>query len=486
MEKLPKNIEDKVTLIKQQTGESPDIILRKVPYFSDEVYIIYVESLVDGTTINDFILEPLNEYLIAKKTKNTYEFIKNTLPVNKMLEANNLEDLIYNLLSGFSIILVDGEENCLSIETKSLLHSPISEAKSEKVVKGPGDGFTENYQVNVGLIRRRIKDPKLKLHELVVGRRAKMKVGIMYLDDVAKHEIVDEIMNKIKLINIDSILDSNYIIEMITNNRDHLFNNYISTERPDNVCGYILDGRIAIVVENTPYVVVVPGLFFDMIHSTEDMYQKSANAVFTRVLRLTAFMVTIIVPAFYIAVTTYNHEAIPTNLLISFATQRDSVPFPSSIEALFLILIFEILKETDARTPTNLGSALSIVGSIVLGEAAVSAGLVSPIMVIVVALTSISGLILPLPDMSNAARLWRIILLAFASLAGIFGLFIGLELLVISLASIESFGTPFVVPVIPFIKSGFGNILLPSKRRKFSKRNALFAPNNQTKGSDLE
>lgn len=471
--------------IKKETGDSLDILFKPIPYFLNKMYVIFTESLVDRSSINDFILEPLNEYLLAKKTKEPFDFIKTVLPVHKIIELHTLDQLLYNLLSGFTIILMEGEDKCLAIDTKAVLHSPISETKQEKVIKGPADGFTENYQVNIGLIRRRIKDPKLRVQECIVGKRGKTKIGIVYLEDVTKKELVNEIMTKIDQIEIDTILDSNYLIDLIDKNRNSIFNNYISTERPDNACLHIYNGRVAIVVENTPFILVIPGLFFDDFHSPEDYYQKSYNAFFTRIIRMIAFIVTVFVPAFYIAVTTYNQEAIPTNILISFATQRDGVPFPSSLEAIFLILIFEILRETDARTPTNLGSALSIVGSIVLGDAAVQAGLVSPIMVIVIAITSISGLILPFPDMSNGTRWWRIILLVFASLAGIFGLFIGSLVFIIELLSIESFGIPYLAPFSPMIKKGFGNIFLTSKKRKFWMRSPLFAPNNQKKGSEL-
>lgn len=488
MEKLSKKINEMIDEIKKRTGNNPDIIYRKVPHFAQEIYFVYIESLVDRNFINDFILEPINDFTLKnnKEIKNTYEFLRDNLPVSKIGELDNMDELMYNLHCGFVIGVFKGEEKCLSIEAKGMLHSPIAEAKQEKVIKGPSDGFTENYQSNVGLVRKRVKSEQLRLQEFVVGTRGKTKIGVMYLEDVADLKIVDEIVNRIKLINIDILLDSNYIIEMITDNRKSVFNNFISTERPDTVSFHVTNGRIVIIMENTPFAIVVPGLFFDNFHSPEDFYQKTYNAIFTRLVRMVAFLVTVIIPAFYISVTTYNQEAIPSQLMVSFAIQRDGVPFPSAFEAIFLILIFEILKETDVRTPTNLGSALSIVGSIVLGDAAVKAGLVSPIMVIVIAITSISGLILPIPDMSNGARIWRIIFLFLASLAGIFGVMIASLLLIVNLVSINSFGVPYVTPIAPFIKKGLGNIIYISHKRKYSKRSMLFAPNNQTKGSDLK
>ena len=434
--------------------------------------------MCDRVTINEFILEFFEKFRKDEKVKDLVKYIKSKLPAHKITKINNYSDLYYNLLSGFTIILIDGIDECLSIETKAKLNSGILPAQAEMVIKGPKDAFTEDYQTNLGLVMKRLKDCQLRVKEHVLGRRSQTKVSVLYIDDIVNQELVKSVQDKISRIDIDAIADSNYIAELISDNKKNVFTDYLSTERPDVVTNHLLNGKIAIIVENTQYAVIIPILFIEFFHSSEDYYHKVFNVNYTRFIRLIAFIITLIVPAVYIAITTHNHEAIPAKLLISFSAQRSGVPFPSIVEALLMLITFEILKESDLRIPKALGSALSIVGAIVLGQAAVEAGIVSQIMVIVIAITAISGLIVSSSELVYGIRWWRIIFILASATLGIIGVFLAGSLLIINLSSIKSFGIPYLSPLAPLNFENQNNGIFITNKRKFKKRDTITAKNN--------
>jgi spore germination protein KA len=476
MEKIDTNYRKVIDKIKSQTGSNPDIVFKESKINDTNIAVIFSESLTDRTTINDYILEFLeNLRLTAQKTPDLFTYIKENITAHKIISIKSYKDLFYNLLVGYTLIVINGSDEIISIETKAKLDSGVMAAQNETVTKGPKDAFTENYQINIGLIRKRIKSETLWCDEYTIGSKSKNKVGILYMKDIASTKLVEAISEKIKQINVDGIFDSNYIIETISGNKRSVFPNYISTERPDLVSLHLLDGRIAIVVENTPYVVVIPALFIDFFHSPEDLYQKVLNVNVTRIIRFIAFLITVLAPGIYVAISTYNLEAIPTKLLISFSSQRAGVPLPIILETIMMMVTFEILKETDTRAPSAIGSSLSIVGALVLGQAAVTAGIVSPITVIIVAITSISGLISYSVDIVNGVRWWRLIFLLFAAAAGTYGVMIAGLFFTISIGSIKSFGLPYLAPFAPFYKDNQTDSILISNARKFTKRNPLTA-----------
>jgi spore germination protein KA len=487
MNKLSKNSIEIIEKIKKDTGNSPDIIIKTVPFLGTYIHVVFGETVTDRTTINEFILEFFEKKENDSKSEtDVIKYLKTKIPAQKITKISKYDEFLYNIFSGFTVILVDGSDEALAIECRTKLDSGVMPAQAETIIKGPKDAFTENYQTNIGLIRKRIKSEKLWLEEHIVGKRSKTKVGILYIEDIVDKKIVKYISDKIKKIDIDSIMDSNYIIELISGNYRNVFSDYLSTERPDIVNMHLLNGKIAIIVENTQYVVIVPIVFFDFFHTSEDFYQKVINVNYTRIVRLLAFFITILTPAIYIAITTHNHEAIPEKLLISFSAQRDGVPFPSIVEALLMLITFEILKETDLRIPNMLGSALSIVGALVLGEAAVQAGIVSPIMVIVIAITAISGLIVSSVELSNGIRWWRIIYIIGAASLGLIGVLLVSLVLVINITSIKSFGLPFFSPVAPLNFSNQNNAIFLTNKRKFMQRDSLTAKRNKKRsaGSD--
>ena len=317
--------------------------------------------------------------------------------------------------------------------------------------------------------------------EQEIGTKTKTKVALMYISDIAKKDLVDYVQKKISKIEIDGILDVNYIQEYIEEKNDSDFPVSINTQRPDVVSYYLLQGRIVILVDNSPFVLILPAFFEDFVNNIDDLYQKSKNVTITKIVRYISLIITIITPALYLSLITFDQESIPGDLLTSFAAQREGVPFPAFFEAAAMIFAFEILKESDMRANKVSGNTLSIVGALILGDAAVSAGIVSPIMIIVVAITTISGLMFSDINIVNALRKWRIIFMLFASLCGIIGMGMAFTFFVTSLVATKSYTKPFTYPVAPFnYTEASKNLLSRIKIPKDNKRQKILT-NNLTK-----
>jgi spore germination protein KA len=444
--------------------KSSDLVIRTI---NKKISYIFLESVSSDDKISDYL---------SKSLFTNYKKILNS----KIKEIKTFEDVYFYLNSGFTIIFINGKNKALAVETRETLDRGITEVSSEMGIKGPKDSFTENFNKNLGLIRKRIKDPNFKIKEYQVGRRSKTKVGIIYIEDIAYKENVNYIINKIKNIDIDAILDTGYIRDFLTKNQKTVFPTIINTERPDLVCASLLEGKISIIVDNTPFVLVMPGLLNNFIHASEDSYQKALNVSFTRLIRLLAMIATVFVPSFYVAVTTFNQEVIPDTLLISLAIQRSSVPFPTSVAVFILMLTFELLRESDIRLPEKMGTSISIVGALVLGDAAVSAGIVSPIVVIIVAISSVTGLLFSDTDLINALRYYKFLSLLLSSTMGLIGFTVSFLLMFINLCSIESMGVPYLTPFTPLNVDALKDSLIMLPRNKMKKR-ASYLTNNITR-----
>lgn len=461
------NIED----LKKFKKYNPDLKIRELKNGNTTVYIIYFETLCKSNTINDFILKPIYDDKIK-----SLDDIKNKLPSGNLLEINDENTLYDNLYSGFTIISIDNK--FISFETKESLDSGIVAATNEKVIKGPKDAFTENYQSNVGLIRKRIRSKNLKINEYTIGTSSKTRVALFYLDDIVNKDLVNKIEKKLKTMNLDYVANSNYIIDAM-NKKNNIMPTNIMTERPDLTSFLLMEGRIAIMVENSPQVIIIPMFFSDTIHTIDDYYQNSKNVSVTRIIRVIAFIISVTIPGMYLALTTFNQEALPTSLLINFSIQRQGVPFPSIIEALVMFLIFEILKESDTRIPFVVGTSMSIVGALVLGQAAVDAGLISPIMIIIIAVSSVTSFLFNDNDLVNAIRVWKLIFILLSAFAGLYGFFIALLLFLVKISSMDSYGFDYVT-VDGILKSNIQkNGIILTKKFKLNKRNSVLTKNTE-------
>lgn len=461
------NIED----LKKFKKYNPDLKIRELKNGNTTVYIIYFETLCKSNTINDFILKPIYDDKIK-----SLDDIKNKLPSGNLLEINDENTLYDNLYSGFTIISIDNK--FISFETKESLDSGIVVATNEKVIKGPKDAFTENYQNNVGLIRKRIRSKNLKVNEYTIGTSSKTKVALFYLDDIVNKDLVNKIEKKLKTMSLDYVANSNYIIDAMSK-KNNIMPTNIMTERPDLTSFLLMEGRIAIMVENSPQVIIIPMFFSDTIHTIDDYYQNSKNVSVTRIIRVIAFIISVTIPGMYLALTTFNQEALPTSLLINFSIQRQGVPFPSIIEALVMFLIFEILKESDTRIPFVVGTSMSIVGALVLGQAAVDAGLISPIMIIIIAVSSVTSFLFNDNDLVNAIRVWKLIFILLSAFAGLYGFFIALLLFLVKISSMDSYGFDYVT-VDGILKSNIQkNGIILTKKFKLNKRNSVLTKNTE-------
>lgn len=474
------NINNIVKKIKTETNNAEDITYREKTVCKKKVEIIYNESLTGSDKISDFIVRSLDKINRTNKNKDLLNAITNNIDNFKYKEITTYKDICYYLNYGFTIILIEGYDVYLALETKRNLARSISTPQTENSLRGAMDSFVEDMQTNLGLIRRRIKDNNLWIKSNEVGRHTKTKVNILYMNKICKDEYVNAIDQKIKNIDIDGIINSGTIKNLIQKENKSVFPTIISTERPDRVSQALLAGKIVIMVDMCPFALIIPICINDLFLAVEDNYSKSINITLTRIVRYIGFFITLLTPALYIAVTTYNQEMLPTELLISFASQRATVPFPAFFEAIIMMASFEILRECDLRMPTFSTSALSIVGALILGEAAVNAGIVSPIMIIVIAITAVSALLFTEPEIINGIRWYRLLFMLSANFLGIFGVMTTFTYFIVKLASLESFGFPYLSPLSPTSTVGLKNSIIKFPTKYLTKREELLS-NNRTK-----
>lgn len=464
--------------IQKEFKETPDLIIKKVKLsLFDTVFIVYLETVSSSNKVNDYILKTLTNISSNKSKK-----IVNTdsiLPGPNTKKIHDFDEIEFYITSGFTIIIRN--EDILAIETKADINRAVSNSDSEAAINGPKDAFTENYQINLGLIKRRLKSSTLKTKEYIVGRKTNTSVGVLYFDDIADTDLLNLVTERIEKIDIDGIIDSSNIGQLLSDEQKIHFPTYILTERPDNVAKALLDGKIVIMVDTSPFAIILPAFFIDFINPGVDTYNKSKNVNFLKIIRLACFFLSMIVPAIYIALINYNQETIPTNLLVNFSVQRDGVPFPAFVEALGMLFICEMLRESDLRFPNAYGSAISILGALVLGDAAVSAGIVSPIMIIVISLTFMASLIFTEVEIVNALRHLRFLFIILASFYGILGIVFGTIYFLIKMNNIYSFGNPYFYPFVPFDKPYFFKTVLKGSLKKETKRSNLLASKNKTK-----
>ena len=488
MNKLSKRIKKNFKNIEKDLGNPSDIVTRIINIKDDEsIGYMYLESVSSDDKVSNFFMKDISNYVKSKKLNffdDIFESLENSIPNSHLKKIEDFKSVYYHLAAGYTCIFIDGYNECIAIETKITLDRGVTESSSEAIVRGPKDSFTENHNKNLGLIRKRIKDPNLWMQDTIVGRRTKSKVTVAYIKDIADEDMVNKIKEDLKKIDIDGVLDSGYIREFLLKDNYSFFPQFISTERPDLACTSLLEGKIVILVENTPFTLIIPGLLVDFLHAAEDNYQKPSNVTFTRILRFFAFLLTIFFPALYIALTTFNQEIIPNELLISLAVQREGVPFPTAFETIMMIITFEILRESDIRIPNASGNAIGIVGALVLGEAAVTAGVVSPIVIIIIGVTSISGLLFTDIDIVNGIRWWRIILIIFSAVMGIIGFVSGALLFIIKLCSLEYASVPYLAPLSPFYKNAQKDALIRMPRYRLFERPDYLSKKNKVKMRD--
>ncbi len=400
--------------------------------------IAFLDGVVNSQIINDHIVAPLMAMQSAPTGPPLDSLLNRVVRVGESRKIESFSQVIQSITYGDTVLFAEGSDQALSLNTKQFAVRAVNEPDNEKVLSGPREGFTESIMQNLSQIVRRLRTHELKMKNLTMGRRTNTSVCVCYVDGIVNKGVLSKLLDRLNEIDIDGVLDSNYITEFIREHRYTPFRVTGYTERPDVVVAKLLEGRIAIFVDGTPIVLTVPYLFIENFQSAEDYYFNFYYSSFSRILRVMAFFLTISVPGLYIAVTAFHQEMLPMQLLIRIALERQSVPLPAAVEAVIMLLVFDILRETGIRMPSNIGQALSIVGALVIGQAAVEASLVAAPMIIVVAATGITSLLVP--RLNAPIIYWRLILLALASFFGFAGLTIGLSLLLIHVTNLTSFG----------------------------------------------
>ena len=360
------------------------------------------------------------------------------------------------------------------------LNRNISTINGEVSITGPKDCFIEDYNTNIGLIKKRIKSNKLTIQTINKGTLTNTKIGIISINGITNKKLINNIIKQINEINIDGLIDSSYVKRNLEN-KNQLFPTIIQTERPDKAAMQLLEGKVIIVVDNSPYILILPTFFIDFFHTVDDYYQSNYQTTFIRIIRLIAFLIAILTPAIYISITTRNYNLVSLDLLLTLKAGRTNVPFPAYIEALFMIICFEILKESDIRMSTTNSSAVSILGGLILGDAAVAAGIVSPIMIIVIAISSMSALIFSNLEFINIIRFYKLLLLLLSTLLGILGVIIGIIYLIYDLSKTTCFNYKYLSPFIPLSKEEISDSFIKNNKNKLYRNDYL--TNNKYRGN---
>lgn len=460
-----KSIEENTRRLKERLKDCDDIVYKEFRVGEKQdlkFLLVYTDGMSSRDMLNEAVLNALMVHArevppdAPELGEELYKLVRyGGLPASELADKDNLEDAILAILIGDAVLFIDTTEKCIIIGAKGWPMRGVSEPNTESLIRGPRDGFTETFRVNTALVRRRIRDHKLKLKQLRVGKRSATDVGVMYIEDIVKPELTEEVMRRIKTIDIDAIIESGYVEQLIEDNYLSPFPQINVTERPDEVAASLYEGRVAILVDNSPFALIVPTTLNSLFQSPEDYYDRWYVASILRFIRYIASIVSLLLPALYIAVTSFHPGILPVKFVLSIAAARKGIPFPAIIEAFLMEATFELLREAGLRLPVPIGSAIGIVGGIVIGSAAVEAGIVSPIMVIIVAITAISSFSIPNYSLSVGFRMLRFLLMVFAGFLGLYGIMLGVLLILSHLVKLKSFGVPYMSPYVSFVGSDF-------------------------------
>ncbi len=451
---LTKSLEENISLFENIFSGDQMFITRRFQnkYLNKaKCCVLYFEGMVNNGLLNEFIIQPILNNDLAKEInpRNLFEEIQyKVIASNNIQITDDIENIVNSAAYGNTILLLEGYDKVMLIDSKGWQTRAVSEPESAKVVRGPREGFTESITINITLVRRKIKDPDMKFKFKEIGTRTRTKTCICYIEGLAKESIVNELERRLDDMVIDGILDSGYIQEYI---RDEPFSPYETigaSERPDVIAGKLLEGRVALFVDGSPFVLTVPFLLAEAAQSNEDYYNNYIYSSINRIFRTVSTILSISIPALFLAVTTYHQEMLPTHLLLSIAASREGVPFPTVVSLIIMLLIFDVLREAGTRMPSPVGQTVNIVGTLVLGQAAVEARLVSAPVVIVTALTGI--LTLMNKNLIAMSMIIRFIFIILTSIIGIYGFVLGFLAVIIHLMSIRSFGVPYTLGLTSF------------------------------------
>lgn len=430
-----------------------DVIIREFDIGGDTgAFLMFLEGMVDNNIINQFIIPQLmdRDNLTKLKESNFSEqAMKNAISINLIIKADDFNLITNHILNGMTALFIDGIKDCYLIESKGFKKRNIDSPRTETVIRGSQEAFTEDMKTNLTLLRRCIKNENLIVEIVQVSKTNRDLCAILYLKGIVNPDLVSEVKRRINSIDIDMILGTCMLVQLIEDNPYMLLPQVIETERPDRAASFLMEGKVLMISEGTPFVAAVPITLFHLLHTSEDSFLRWQYGTFLRLIRYLGGLIALLLPGLYMALTLYHHEMIPTQLLLSIIKTREHVPFPAIIEILMLEFSFELIREGGIRVPGVIGNTLGIVGALILGQAAVAAGLVSPILIIIVAVTGIGSFVIPNYSLSLGIRIARLIVLLFGTIAGFYGISLAIVGLFLVMANMKSFGVPFLAPIGP-------------------------------------
>jgi len=483
---LSPDLEANIEGIVQAFGGSSDLVVRRLRAGrsgSVAAAVVHLEGLVAKDLVAQCIIRPvtlMTENLASPSEvlDRLYDALLSVTDVDRIADAH---EVALAVAEGLCVVLIDSACTALACAVQGWAQRSPEEPSTEAAVRGSKEGFVETLRVNTSILRRRIADPRLHIEERRLGKITRTLVAVVHIQGVARPSVIQEVRSRLDRVDVDSIQESGQLEELIRDARLSPFPTVARTERPDRIVGALLDGRIAIIVDGTPFVLVVPTTFTMYLTTPEDYFELFYSGTLIRLTRLLALGVSLLLPSVYIAVTTFHQEMLPTPLMLSIAAQREGIPFPAFVEALIMEIMFELVREAGIRLPRVIGPAISIVGVLVLGDAAIRAGLVSPIMVIVVSATGIASLGTPAFSLAISIRLLRFVFLALGASLGFFGIAVGVLALYAHLTALESFGVPYMSPIAPVIDSDLKDTVVRAPWWKMKQRPRSLAWYNYTR-----
>ncbi|WP_235941453.1 spore germination protein [Paenibacillus puerhi] len=484
LRKVPISMEldDNRQYVKELFDNCSDFVVRDLQLQQSVRAILF---FVDGMAKTEEVNEAMKALMILEGGERFIDEIsESVLPVSQIEKVDNYGDLLLSVLGGDTGLIVEHNNKALLMGVRGMEKRSINEPETESVVRGPREGFVENIRTNTSMIRRKLKTPHLKMKPLIIGRESNTNVVVTYLQDIADPAMVEEVMRRLQKIDIDAVLESGYIEEFIQDSAYSPFPQVQYTERPDMVAAALLQGRIGIIVDGTPFVLLVPFVFTEILQTSEDYYERFQISTLIRWLRYLLLFLSLLTPGMYVAVTTYHQDLLPTSLLLSIAAAREAIPFPAVVEVLIMEITFEALREAGIRLPKTIGSAVSILGALVVGQASVQAGIVSAPMVIVVSITGIASFTIPRFNGAIAIRMLRFPIIIAASLFGIYGILTALMLIIGHMASLRSFGIPYLSPLAPLTGSNMNDILIRAPLWALKERPAFMPVQEHTRMSN--
>ncbi|MDQ0201535.1 spore germination protein [Neobacillus ginsengisoli] len=460
---LSLSLEQNLALLQDTFDSCDDLVFHSIHFNTIPGCLIYLSEMVNSHALFE-LDQGFNKYIGSSETESSdaiKSYIRNGFAFSNTNEVNSLETVIDHILSGYTVLLIDKIDHAFLFHSINETGRAVQEPVAEPMVRGPREGFVENIETNLMMIRRKVRNPSLKVNHLRVGKQTNTELSVVYIKGIADEKVVDEVHHRLSRIDIDGVLESHYLESMIADTRWSPFPTVYSTERPDRVCAALLDGKVAILTDGTPFVLTAPAVFVEFLHSNEDYYNGSLIATFTRWIRFLGLFITLILPSFYVAMTTFHQDLLQTPLLLRIAASRENLPYPIVVEAFFMVITFELVREAGLRMPKPFGGAVvTILGLVLISQAAVQAGIIGPVMTVVVSVTALVSFILPNYAFHQVIRFLGLPLLLLAGLFGFMGILVGLMFALAHLVSLRSFGVPYFSPVSPARKEGWKDVFI--------------------------